>query len=90
MTADLTFAIANDLTPDDRVVVAKSLPALTGNGSADILCGACGQVLAEKLIPQAICDMFQTRHRLILRCTCGGNNFVPCDDRNESAPAAEV
>ncbi len=85
----MKFPIAEAVTDQDAIMVAEKLPALTGNGNEDILCGSCNQVLAEKLTPQAIRRMAPTENRLVLRCTCGANNLVADEASTGSDPEVQ-
>lgn len=71
-----TFETVADASERDGIILAESMPALTGNGPDDLLCGGCGEVLAAKLTPEAIASAFRTDKRLILRCVCGADNLV--------------
>ncbi|GAA5056634.1 hypothetical protein GCM10023208_21410 [Erythrobacter westpacificensis] len=70
------FDLATETTENDSVVTATGLPALTGDGTEDLCCGGCGEVLAEKLTVPAIQRMLPTERKLILRCICSANNVV--------------
>ncbi len=82
------FSIVDDATDDDGIIVAQSLPALSGNGTTDIHCGGCGEVLAHNLTVAAICGMFAPEGRLIIRCTCAADNVVPCSRTKADDKAA--
>ncbi len=73
---DITLVLTDRNADTDSVVTAQSLPALTGNGPGDLLCGGCGEVLAKGLNPAAIGHTFETNRRLLLACVCGAHNLV--------------
>ena len=73
---DITLALVEGNAESDAVIVAQSLPALTGNGSSDLLCGACGEVVAKSLTTDAIGRTFRSSSRLLLKCVCGGENLI--------------
>ena len=72
----MTLAVVTHDPETDSVMTANSLPALKGNGPADLKCGGCGEVIAEGLIPQAISNSFKTNRRLLLACVCGAHNLI--------------
>lgn len=76
-----TLELAGSRAGDDAVVTAQGLPALEGNGSEDLLCGQCGQVVARNLTRAAVAAAFKTSRRLLLECTCGGLNVIQNGER---------
>ena len=73
---DVTLAVARHDEATDAVMKARSMPALTGNGPADLLCGGCGEVVAKGLTSEAVARAFDTERRLLLQCVCGAHNVV--------------
>ena len=84
---DITLVLIDDNADSDAIIVAQSLPALTGNGDVDMCCGACGEVLAKSLTTDAIARTFETDSRLLLKCVCGGHNLIH-DAKNGEAAAS--
>jgi hypothetical protein len=55
----------------DRIILAPPLaPAMRGNGSTNIVCGACGTVLIERVQPHL------TIRSMVIRCP----NCKQCND----------
>lgn len=84
--AEQTLEVVKREEGADAVIVGNSLPALTGNGSDDLICGGCGSVVAAKLTTAAIARSFKTERRLILECTCGASNLIAPASEEESDP----
>ena len=73
---DITLAVTRHDEATDAVMKARSMPALTGNGDSDLLCGGCGEVVAKALTTEAVARLFDTKRRLLLQCVCGAHNVV--------------
>ena len=73
---DITLAVVTPDPASDSIITANSLPGLTGNGSSDLLCGGCHEVVAKGLTCDAIGAAFKTQRRLLMACVCGANNLI--------------
>lgn len=73
---DTKLALADHNEATDAVITAQSLPGLTGNGPSDLICGQCGEVVGKGLDTGAIARTFETKRRLLLKCTCGAHNLI--------------
>lgn len=51
----------------------------SGNGTEDLVCGSCGQVvLGNASLAEAYANAATNFGRLVFECECGKYNVIPC------------
>ena len=70
MPTRMARAIPEPTTGDRIVLAPPAAPAMIGNGSTDIVCGACGTVLIQRAQPHL------TIRNMVIRCP----NCKQCND----------
>lgn len=70
------LALVSRVTRRDLLLVPRALPAMTGAGPANLLCGKCSNLIVAGLS----CRMARRQHpegsRLVIRCTCRALNLI--------------
>jgi hypothetical protein len=70
MPTRIARAIPDPIGSDRIILAPPSTPAMRGNGSTDIVCGACGAVLIERVQP------YIAIRNMVIRCP----NCKRCND----------
>lgn len=60
----------------DAVLLARTLPAFSGDESEDLICGRCGQTIAAGVSARTLRRSHPEGNRLIVRCACKAYNVV--------------
>ena len=71
-----TLHLLSKASDRDAVLLARSLPAFTGQEGDDLLCGKCGGTLAAGVRAQTLRREHPEGNRLIVRCVCKAYNLV--------------
>ena len=74
--APTRLALTSRVTRRDHLLLPRALPALTGTGPANLVCGKCSEVIGSGLTCLAARREHPEGSRLVIRCTCGALNLV--------------
>jgi len=60
----------------DLLLLPRTLPALTGTGLENLICGKCCALVGSRLSCRTARREHPEGSRLVIRCTCGALNLV--------------
>ena len=73
--------LTSRVTRRDLVLTPRALPALTGAGPANLVCGKCSELIGSGLTCRAARREHPEGSRLVIRCTCGALNLLSAKQR---------
>ena len=70
------LTLISRVTRRDLVLVPRALPAMTGAGPANLVCGKCSELIGAGLSCRTARREHPEGSRLVIRCTCGALNLI--------------
>ena len=68
--------LASRVSRRDLLLIPRTLPALTGAGPANLVCGECCELIGAGLTCRTARREHPEGSRLVIRCTCGALNLI--------------
>lgn len=74
--ASTRLELSARVTRRDTLLIARTLPLLSGSDDEDLLCGQCAVVICARTSRQSARRQHPEAARLLARCTCGALNLL--------------
>ena len=68
--------LATRVSRRDALIIPRTLPAFSGNGIEDLVCGQCSDVIGMGVTLRVARREHPEGDRLVVRCTCGALNLL--------------